>query len=424
MEIEQLWKEALKYIKNEINEVGYNTWIQSITPVSYEHGIVTLSVRYNINKEIVSTRYRPLIENSLFMVTRQPTAIDIIVDDSQSLEVDLDVIDPAIAFARHEEKQKNKFKSNLNSKYTFENFVVGNSNRYVHAVAHGIAESPSTNYNPLFLYGSSGLGKTHLMHAIGNEILRRNPDYKILYISSERFTNDLINSLREDKMESFRERYRNLDVLLVDDVQFIEGKESTQEEFFHTFNALYEANKQIVLTSDRKPKELITLEERLRTRFECGIIGDISFPDYETRIAILKMKAENQNIYIREEVFEYVAERIRSNVRELEGALLKIVSFSNISGRQIDLELADEALRAILPSDGIIKITSSAIREKVCKYYGLTNAQITGAARTKELVLARQVAMYLCKTLTDMSNKGIGREFGNRDHTSKNNERS
>ena len=271
----------------------------------------------------------------------------------------------------------------------------------------------------MFLYGKSGLGKTHLMQAIGNEISKKSPNLKVVYVTSERFTNDMINSLRDrdSNMESFRHKYREVDVLLIDDVQFIEGKEGTQEEFFHTFNDLYQNNKQIVLTSDRKPKDLITLEERLRTRFEWGFTIDISIPDYETRMAILKKKAESQNAYIPEDVLSYIAERIDSNIRELEGALLKIISFAGISHKTIDIPLAEEALRSILPDEGIIKITPQKIIERVSTFYNITVDDIIGQSKMKNIVMPRQIAMYLCKTMTDMNFVMIAKALGNRDRT-------
>ncbi len=410
MDVNELWERALVYIREEtVSEVAYNTWIKVIVPVSMsQENIFTIAVPYDVNKTMIEDRYKPLIENSLKEVTHQVVTLETIVSQN-----------PESLQAPPEEKSEKVVHTNtyINPKYTFDKFVVGNSNRYAHAVAVAAAESPGTMYNPLFLYGNSGLGKTHLMHAIGNYILKNHPDMKIVYVSSEKFTNELINSLQNKTMDKFRQRYREVDVLLIDDVQFLEGKESTQEEFFHTFNELYNQNKQIVLTSDRKPKELLTLEERLRTRFECGITTDISVPDYETRIAILKKKAESENATISQDVYGYIADRIKSNIRELEGALLKIISFAGITHRAIDVDLAKDALKSILPEDGIIKITSKKIKEKVCLYYNLTMDELIGKRKTKTLATARQVAMYLCKELTDANYVMIARDFGGRDRT-------
>ncbi|MCX7714232.1 MAG: chromosomal replication initiator protein DnaA [Clostridia bacterium] len=408
MDVNDIWSKALAFIRQDIDSlVGYNTYIKDAAAVSFEDNVFQIAVPINISKKMIELRYKELIENSLQEVLKEAVKLDIVIESDVKKLKKQEIVKPPV----------NSSASYINPKYTFDKFVVGNSNRYAYAVANAAAESPGQTYNPLFLYGNSGLGKTHLMHAIGNAILKNKPHLKVLYVSSERFTNDLINSLRDKTMDEFRRRYRQTDVLLVDDVQFIEGKESTQEEFFHTFNELYNENRQIVLTSDRKPKDLITLEERLRTRFEWGLITDISVPDYETRIAILKKKAESENVKISEEVYDYIAERIKSNIRELEGALIKIISFAGISDRPIDISLAEDSLKAILPEDGIIKITPKSIKERVCTYYSISMEELVGKSRTKEVATARQVAMYLCKKLTDMNFVMIAREFGNRDRT-------
>lgn len=406
MEITEIWEHSLSYIRQEINSpVGYNTYIKDAKPVSYENGVFKLSVSTPIIKNMILLRYRKNIENALSVINAQRTVLDIVTDGEQ------------ISAGINGEEHRNAV--NLNPKYTFENFVVGSSNRHAATLAKKVADFPGQAENPLFLYGKSGLGKTHLMQAIGNEIAKNRPELKVVYVTSERFTNDMINSLRDNNsdMETFRHRYREVDVLLIDDVQFIEGKEGTQEEIFHTFEDLYQNNKQIILTSDRKPKDLITLADRLRSRFEWGITIDISMPDYETRMAILKKKAESRNAYIPEDVLSYIAERITSNIRELEGALLKIISLAGISRKNIDIALAEEALRSILPDDGIIKITPAKIIESVSTFYNISAEEILGQSKMKNIVMPRQIAMYLCKTLTDMNFSMIAKALGNRDRT-------
>lgn len=404
MKEKEIWEHALSYIRQEINSpVGYNTYIKDARPVSYENGVFKISVSTPIIKNMILLRYRRSIENSVSKITAHQTVLDIITDGEE--------------ISANTTNKQNAV--NLNPKYTFENFVVGSSNRHAATLAKRVADFPGQAENPLFLYGKSGLGKTHLMQAIGNEIAKNRPELKVVYVTSERFTNDMINSLRDNNsdMKSFRHKYREVDVLLIDDVQFIEGKEGTQEEIFHTFEDLYQNNKQIILTSDRKPKDLITLADRLRSRFEWGITIDISIPDYETRMAILKKKAESQNADIPEDVLSYIAERINSNIRELEGALLKIISLAGISRRNIDISLAEEALRSILPDDGIIKITPQKIIESVSTFYNVSVEDIVGQSKMKNIVMPRQIAMYLCKQMTDMNFGMIAKALGNRDRT-------
>jgi len=308
-------------------------------------------------------------------------------------------------------------KPSLNLKYTFDTFVVGNSNRFAHAASLAVAQSPAKAYNPFFIYGGVGLGKTHLMHAIGHYILEQDPSCKVLYISSERFTNELINSIRDDKNVEFRNKYRTIDVLLIDDIQFIAGKERTQEEFFHTFNALHDANKQIVISSDRPPKEIPTLEERLRSRFEWGLITDIQPPDFETRIAILQKKAMMENLVVPSDVINFIATKIETNIRELEGALIRIVAYSSLTDSPIDLSLAEQVLKDILPDEKPKQVTSQQIIEEVGSYFSVSPEEFKSKKRTKDVAFARQVAMYLCCELTDLSLPKIGEEFGGRDHT-------
>ncbi|MGL5675290.1 MAG: chromosomal replication initiator protein DnaA, partial [Cellulosilyticaceae bacterium] len=308
-------------------------------------------------------------------------------------------------------------KSNLNPRYVFNSFVVGNSNRMAHAAALAVAEAPARAYNPLFLYGGVGLGKTHLMHSIAHYILEQNPNAKVLYASSEKFTNELINSIKDDKNEAFRNKYRNIDVLLIDDIQFIAGKERTQEEFFHTFNTLHEANKQIIISSDRPPKEIETLEDRLRSRFEWGLIADIQGPDLETRIAILRKKAEIESLSVPEEVLLFIAKTVISNIRELEGALNRIIAFSSLANKPITVELANEALKDLISKDKPRIITADYIQEIVANYFHLKPEELKSSKRTRNIAFPRQIAMYLCRKLTDLSLPKIGEKFGGRDHT-------
>ena len=307
--------------------------------------------------------------------------------------------------------------STLNPKYTFDSFVIGNSNRFAHAASLAVAESPAKAYNPLFIYGGVGLGKTHLMHAIGHYILQNNPNAKVVYVSSEKFTNELINAIKDDKNEEFRTKYRSVDVLLIDDIQFIAGKERTQEEFFHTFNTLHEANKQIILSSDRPPKEIPTLEDRLRSRFEWGLIADIQAPDFETRMAILKKKADVEKLNVPNEVMVYIATKIKSNIRELEGALIRIIAYSSLTNREVTVDLATEALKDIISNKQNKSITIDLIQDVVATYFNLRVEDLKSQRRTRNVAYPRQIAMYLSRKLTDMSLHKIGEEFGGRDHT-------
>ncbi|MCT1684448.1 chromosomal replication initiator protein DnaA [Corynebacterium appendicis] len=305
----------------------------------------------------------------------------------------------------------------LNPKYTFENFVIGSSNRFANGAAVAVAENPARAYNPLFIWGGSGLGKTHLLHAAGNYAQVLQPNLRIKYVSSEEFTNDYINSVRDDRQETFKRRYRDLDILMVDDIQFLEGKEGTQEEFFHTFNALHQANKQIILSSDRPPKQLTTLEDRLRTRFEGGLITDIQPPDLETRIAILMKKAAADGTHVSEDVLELIASQFESSIRELEGALIRVSAYSSLINEPITLDVAQVALRDILPDEGDVTITAETIKEAAAEFFRVPMDKLTGAGKTRVVAHARQLAMYLCRELTDLSLPKIGQEFGGKDHT-------
>jgi len=407
--LHEIWDETLKLIKTELTEVSYNTWLKSLEPVSIKGKRIILGVPNDFNKGILETRYMTLITNAVKQITSQDYKIEFVIpgsDDFNNLSKNNDI------------KDFNLFEApNLNPKYVFDTFVIGNSNRFAHAASLAVAETPAKAYNPLFIYGGVGLGKTHLMHAIGHYILSQNPNTKVVYVSSEKFTNELINSIKDDKNVEFRNKYRTIDVLLIDDIQFIAGKERTQEEFFHTFNALHEANKQLIISSDRPPKEIPTLEDRLRSRFEWGLITDIQPPDFETRIAILRKKAELENINISNEVLHFIAKKIKSNIRELEGALIRISAYSSLTNKEVSIDLANEALKDIISSSKPKQITVSYIKDIIAQQYNIKVEDLNSKRRTRSITYPRQIAMYLCRELTDLSLPKIGEEFGGRDHT-------
>ncbi|WP_446898168.1 chromosomal replication initiator protein DnaA [Clostridium sp. LBM24168] len=407
--LQDLWDKTLNIIKNGITEVSFNTWIKSITPLSIEDNIIKLSVPNDLTRGVLDNKYKDQIIRALKILTSKKYNIEFLISQEEALTLD--------NTSKKKIKAINESLNMLNPKYTFDSFVVGNSNRFAHAASLAVAESPAKAYNPLFIYGGVGLGKTHLMHAIGHYILKSNPSSKVVYVSSEKFTNELVNSIKDDKNVEFRNKYRNIDVLLIDDIQFIAGKERTQEEFFHTFNSLYEANKQIILSSDRPPKEISTLEDRLISRFEWGLIADIQPPDFETRIAILKKKADVEKLKIPNEVMVYIATKIKSNIRELEGALIRIVAFSSLTNKEISIDLAVEALKDIISSKQSKQVTIELIQEVVANYYNLKMDDFKSARRTRNVAFPRQIAMYLSRKLTDMSLPKIGEEFGGRDHT-------
>ncbi|HHU48787.1 MAG TPA: chromosomal replication initiator protein DnaA [Clostridiales bacterium] len=406
--LEELWQKTLRLIRNEITDVSFDTWIKVIEPVSIKGDQLYLCVPNDFTKSILEGRYTSLISNAVKQVSSRSYYITFVLTSEA---------DKYMEKPEKTDSEANEFDSLLNPKYTFNTFVIGNSNRFAHAASLAVAEAPAKAYNPLFIYGGVGLGKTHLMHAIGHYILSQNQKAKVLYVTSEKFTNELINSIQTNKNVEFRNRYRNVDVLLIDDIQFIAGKESTQEEFFHTFNALHEANKQIIMSSDRPPKEIPTLEDRLRSRFEWGLITDIQPPDLETRIAILKKKATMENLEIDNEVLAFIARRIESNIRELEGALTRIVAYSSLTNSTLDVAVADEALKDIISNHRPRKITPELIQSVTADYYQLKVEDLISKKRNRPISYPRQIAMYLCRELTDLSLPKIGDLFGGRDHT-------
>ena len=409
MELEQIWEEALKMIEEETSPVSFATWIQPIVPCGIIGNKIILQVKESFLKEIIEKRHLPLIRTAIKMVTKNEYDIMITTEEEQNAG--------NLHNLAAEKPAENELARNLNPKYVFDSFVVGNSNRMAHAASLAVAESPAQAYNPLFLYGNSGLGKTHLMHSIGHFILDRNPQAKVLYVTSETFTNELINSIQNNKNEEFRNKYRNIDVLMIDDIQFISKKEGTQEEFFHTFNALYESNKQIIISSDRPPKEIKTLEDRLRSRFEWGLIADVQPPDYETRIAILKKKAERDNLTVPDDVMAYIAKNIASNIRELEGALTRIVAFATLTNQDISIALAENSLKDIFSENSATPLTPELIQQVVAEDYNIRVEDIQGSKKPKNIAFPRQVSMYLCRKLLDISLPKIGESFGGRDHT-------
>ena len=403
-----IWQNVLEYVKSSINDVEYGTWFEKIKPLGVVNGSLELGVPTSFAKDWLQKHYAELIGEALSRLGAQTPRFEFKVVPNDPVQEDI--------FTTPTQAKVQDPRSRLNSKYVFENFVVGQNNNLSHAAALAVAESPGNAYNPLFIYGGVGLGKTHLMHAVGHSVASRFPDKRIEYVSTETFTNELINAIREDRMTEFRDRYRSVDLLLVDDIQFIAGKERTQEEFFHTFNALYEARKQIILSSDRPPKDILTLESRLRSRFEWGLITDIQSPDLETRVAILKMNSEYRNMRVPEEVLEYIAKQVTSNIRELEGALMRVIAYASLNGVQLSKAIAIKALSDVFTATET-PVTSDEIVKAVAEHFSLRLEELRGAGRRKEVVIPRQVAMYLIREMTHASFPEIGQFFDGRDHT-------
>ena len=411
MNFEELWNEVLEIVKEDTNQVSFNTWFKPLKIVAYKNNTIYLEAADNFLRNTIKKRNYNFLKNAFTYVLKKETEL-VFTIPGESIEKE----DKKNDLNTAEDSDDINNERRLNPKYKFDNFIIGNSNRFAHAASLAVAEAPSTAYNPLFLYGGVGLGKTHLMHAIGHYILDNNPDCNVLYVTSEKFTNDLINSIKDGKNEEFRNTYRKADVLLVDDIQFIAGKESTQEEFFHTFNTLHEANKQIIVSSDNPPSEIPTLEDRLRSRFEWGLTADIQPPDYETRIAILRKKAEAENYNVPDDVITYIAQHIQSNIRKLEGALIRIYAYASLTNKkEVSLELAQEALKHLISKNK--KVSVSDIKEVVANYYNISIEDIVSKKKTKNISYPRQISMYITRKLTDLSLPKIGEEFGGRDHS-------
>ena len=420
-----IWQLTLVLLEKEMIRPSFETWIKVLSPISFNNGTFEIGTTRQIVKEWVETRYTSIIRKSLEEVLNKPVLLKITMLHSDSAYISNIPIqqDPSftssstINHIKNQQKKTEETYSPLNPKYTFDSFVIGNSNRFAHAASLAVAEVPAKVYNPFFIYGGVGLGKTHLMHAIGHRIMQIHPETKVLYISSEKFTNDFINAIMSGHPENFRNRYRSIDVLLIDDIQFLAKKEQTQEEFFHTFNALHEANKQIIISSDRPPKDIPTLEDRLRSRFEWGLTTDIQSPDLETRIAILRKKALLENITIPNDVIVYISTRIDNNIRELEGAFNRVNAFSFLNRKPITIELAIEALKDLFPKEKANQITPQLIQEIVALHFKIKTDDLISKRRTRNVTVPRQLAMYLCRELTDWSLPKIGEVFGGRDHT-------
>jgi chromosomal replication initiator protein len=462
-ELAALWARTLERLAGQ-SEVTpqFQAWLSLTRPIALVEDTAVLAAPHDFAKDVLESRLRPALTAALAAEIGRDVRVAVTVEAAAPVSVESDArqAEPGAGRngahvtrvgesprTRSEDAPRDHDRSNqsgghenqparshlgtgrelggrreieparLNPKYTFETFVIGASNRFAHAAAVAVAEAPAKAYNPLFIYGESGLGKTHLLHAIGHYAMGLFHGARVRYVSSEEFTNDFINSIRDGKAEGFRRRYREVDVLLVDDIQFLENKEQTQEEFFHTFNTLHNANKQIVISSDRPPKQLVTLEDRLRNRFEWGLLTDVQPPELETRIAILRKKAAQERLNVPNDVMEYIASKIASNIRELEGALIRVTAFASLNRQGVDLSLAEVVLKDLIPDNQGPEITAATIMGATASYFGISLEDLCGSSRSRVLVTARQVAMYLCRELTDLSLPKIGQLFGGRDHT-------
>jgi chromosomal replication initiator protein len=411
-----IWDAVLARIETKVNRHSFYTWFKPTGFLSDKSDAIHVRVPNSLFREWLTKHYSGVLDEALREVDRSGVSVQFVTDEAAALPTDLSVpAAPAAEDVGAQAEAADAAQPGLGPRYSFDTFIVGPSNQFAHAACRAVAESPSRSYNPLFIYGGVGLGKTHLMHAIGHYVLT-NSNLKLTYISSERFMNEMINALRYDRVLEFRERYRSVDVLLVDDVQFLAGKEGTQTEFFHTFNALYDAQKQIVISSDCPPHEIPSLEERLRSRFEWGLIADIQPPDIETKVAILKKKAETEGIPLPDNVAIYIAGKIKSNIRELEGSLIRLIAYASLTGREISLPLAQDVLRNVLQNDDRA-ITIEIIQKFVSEYYQLKLGELKSRNNSKSIAMPRQIAMYLCKNLTTASLPEIGKSFGGKHHS-------
>jgi chromosomal replication initiator protein len=411
--VEQVWTEVLDRASEHIDVSSLRVWFEGIRPVDLYEDQLEISVPNTFAKEYIESRFRPLLEEALDSVLGRDASLVVSVGGDGGRAGDGNGAATEAAESVLNARTPRSFKA----KYTFDTFVIGAGNRFAHAAALAVAETPGVVYNPLFIYGGVGLGKTHLLRAVGHYVEDQDPTMRVRYVTCEQFTNDFINSMRDNAPLDFQKRYRENDVLLVDDIQFLENKVETQEAFFHTFNALYEENKQIVIASDRHPKYIQTLENRLVSRFEWGLVTDIQPPDLETRIAILRKKAIMDRLEVDDEVLTFIASKVSTNIRELEGALVRILAYASLYGRQVTVALAEEVLRDILPDQAYREIPIELIQHEVCRYFGISKADLVGASRSKGFAYPRQVAMYLSRELTDVSLPKIGKAFGGRDHS-------
>ncbi len=407
LEASKLWQKAQPLLEQNIRGIPYTNFIKKLTPIDIIDSILVLKVTESFIKSTIDNKYAQTVLEVINQLDKTIKGIEIILNEN-------DIKNPS----KNQSTNARRLESNLNPKYIFDSFVSGKSNDMAYAAAINVAKNPTSNkYNPLFFYGGVGLGKTHLMHAIGNYIFDENPDFKIRYVAAETFTNEMIAGIRTEREKEFRDMYRDVDLLLVDDVQFMAGKEGTQEQFFHAFNDLYNAGKQIVITSDKPPKEIKKLEERLVSRFGMGLILDITLPDYETRTAILESKIQRDNIKVPPEVVRYISKNIVSNIRELEGALNKVEAYAKLVGVEINMDIAERSLRDLIDKDGKQEITVPFIQEVVANYYGITADDITSKKRTTAVAYPRQIAMYLSRKMLELSTPKIGELFGGRDHS-------
>ncbi|MGO0123465.1 chromosomal replication initiator protein DnaA [Desulfothermobacter acidiphilus] len=409
-ELQRCWQEIMANLEKVVAKHSFEHWLKPLRPVACTNQTIYIAVPNHFSKDWLTQRYAPILRQAFGEVLGVDLAVKFILAEEEPIYKHLEGKESKASGAGTATPQ-------LNPKYTFSNFVVGNSNRFAHAAALAVAEAPAQAYNPFFIYGGVGLGKTHLMHAIGHHILEHRPGMKVFYVTTEKFTNEMIDALQMNRTQQFREKYRNVDVLLIDDIQFLAGKERTQEEFFHTFNTLYEAARQIVISSDRPPKEIPTLEERLRSRFEWGLITDIQPPDFETRVAILRKKAQLENVSVPDETLLFIADHIQSNIRELEGAFVRVMAFAALTNSPVTPDTAATVLKDILRQPRKREITVDLIQEVVAQYYNLKVEDLRGKKRHRAVSLPRQIAMYLARELTDLSLPKIGELFGGRDHT-------
>jgi chromosomal replication initiator protein len=427
-DLSAVWEQAVAGVADSNLSAQQRAWLRLTRPLGLVQDTALLAAPNEFTKDLLDSRLRPFLSAALTTAYGRDIRVAVTVEHTPDPEplsgpLTLPVPTEEIAVNRmaaglgRDPAPRPSEPARLNPRYVFETFVIGDGNRFPHAAAVAVAEAPAKAYNPLFIYGDSGLGKTHLLHAIGHYTLKLYPDSRVKYVSSEEFTNDFINSIRDDRQQAFQRRYRDIDVLLVDDIQFLENKERTQEEFFHTFNVLHDTEKQIVISSDRPPKQLSALEDRLRSRFEWGLITDVTPPDLETRIAILSKKAATERLPVPRDVLEYIATHIERNIRELEGALIRVAAFASLNKSHVDRTLAEIVLRDLIPDAADPEITAAAIMNATAAYFGVTMEDLCGTSRSRVLVTARQIAMYLCRELTDLSLPKIGQHFGNRDHT-------
>ena len=412
---QELLTKAKELLKDEVTSITYETWIKPLEIQSIEGNHIVFKAISEYHKDFIQSRYSPLILNTLKFITNKDWSFSVVWSQEETISSNTHIITSEKKSDSDDDISQYANKT-LNPKYTFETFVVGNNNRFAHAAALAVGDRPGEAYNPLFLYGGVGLGKTHLMHAIGNRILQNNRKANVLYVTSEKFTNHLINAIKDFKNEAFRNKYRNIDVLLIDDIQFIGGKDRVQEEFFHTFNTLHEEGKQIIISSDKAPKDIPLLEDRLKSRFEWGLLADLSNPDYETRLAILRKKAQDENIIVDDHILSNIANKIDSNIRELEGVFNKIVAIASLNNEPISIELAEKTINEFKQQSEKV-ISADFIKETVAKYFNVNKDDLASDKRSNDIAFPRQIAMYLCREIANLSFPKIGDEFGKRDHS-------